>query len=284
MYIPGSIKKHFTLRMIALGPSFSETKAVDSTKDTWSIQYAWRHYKVDIAFVMDDQEWIRAKNHSFAHPIDIAQEMRDIKVPIYTAKKWEDVPNTVEYPINEILEHFKPCRYFMNSMSYMFALAIMEGYERIETYGIDLRYFNELGKKLPHHDNWLDETHCLAYWAGQAMGRGIEVVPSQRSSLMKPVKPGEPSLYGYEVSPTIQSQRDQILKQRKKVELKKEEKLLVFRPKPGEDVQEFMKRVQSGQEKPIGHTNAKLVEENVDEDKESEKAMEVQGVVNQPTS
>ena len=90
-----------TVRFIGLGPSCVDASPKEEGKDTWGIQYTWRHWKPDRIFVMDDQEWIKAKNHSFSVPIDVVKEMRDTNVPIYVSKKWEDVSNTVEYPINE---------------------------------------------------------------------------------------------------------------------------------------------------------------------------------------
>lgn len=255
------------LRLVALGPSCAEARWQEEGKDTWGIQYTWRNFKLDRAFVMDDEEWIKAKNSSFSIPIDIAEEMRNSKVPIYVAKKWSDVPNTVEYPINEVLEYFKPIKYFMNSMAYMIALAIMEGYQRIETYGIDLRYFGDLGNKLNYPDNWLDETHCGAFWAGVAMGRGIEFVTTKRSSLMKPVRPGDPNLYGYEVSPTIVAQRKEVLDKRKKVQKKEvKDQFQVFRPPSGMSQQEFIRLVETGAVQPI-----KTVEGTITEDTENIK-------------
>lgn len=271
------MKKNSVVRFIAIGPSCAEAPRVETEKDTFGIQYTWRQWKLDRAFVMDDREWIVAKNHSFANPIDIAGEMRGAKCPIYVAKTWPDVENTVEYPIAKILEYFKPNKYFMNSMSYMFALAIMEGYERIECYGIDLRYFNDLGDPMKYKHNWLDETHCLAFWAGMAVGRGIEVVTTKRSSLMKPVMPNDPSLYGYEVSPEIQKQREGVLSQRKKVELKQvSDKLAVFRPNPGESQKDFIRRIETKNATPIGYVNAKTWEDVAVTDKVEDK---VPGVV-----
>ena len=253
-----------TVRLVALGPSCAEARWKEEGKDTWGIQYTWRNFKLDRVFIMDDEEWIKAKNSSFSVPIDIAQEMRDAKVPIYVAKKWLDVPNTIEYPIKEVLEYFKPIEYFMNSMAYMFALAIMEGYERIETYGIDFRYFGDLGNELKYPSNWLDETHCGAFWAGIAMGRGIEVVTTKRSSLMKPVRPNDPSLYGYEVSPIIQEQRKEILAKRKKVEKKETKDIFqVFRPPKGMDQKEFIRLVETNAVKPIANVEAEMVDEVV---------------------
>lgn len=252
-----------TIRLIGLGPSCVEARRACDYADTWGIQYTHHHFKLNRQFIMDDEEWIKAKNFALSVPIDMVKEMREAKIPIYVSKKWPDVPNTVEYPIKEVLEYFKPINYFMNSIAYMFAMAIMEGYERIETYGIDYRYFGDLGNKLSFPDNWFDETHCGAFWAGMAIGRGIEVVTTKRSSLMKPVKPNDPSLYGYSVSDEIKRQRQIIMDERKRVELKQEpETLEVYRPPKGANMKEFMRQVELGNVKPIGNVQARLVDEN----------------------
>src|SRR3990167_6654630 len=270
MYIMVTNKK--TLRLIGLGPSAVEapTHTIGDGVEVWGIQYCWESFTLDRAFIMDSRDWIIAKNHSFSNPKDVVGDMCKAGIPIYFSKKWEDVPNTIEYPIEEIKANFP--HYFMDSFSYMFALAIHEGFERIELYGIDFRYFNELGeliwrpeagspwsdfiKKHPDWNfetfmmkqhNWLDETHCGAFWVGLAIGKGIEVVTSHRSSLMKPIHPQGVKLYGYEVSPLIEEQRKEILNRKKKIEIKQEPmRVGIHRPQPGEDKQEFLKRVRAG--------------------------------------
>lgn len=239
--------------MISLGPSAAEAPLKkENDVEVFGIQYTWKYFKasIDRAFVMDDEEWILAKNHSFDNPIDIEQEMRDFGKDIYVSKKWKNVLNTVEYPVDKIVDHFK-IKYFMNSIAYMFALAIYEGFERIETYGIDNRYFTDTGGKMNYNHNWLDETHCVEFWAGVAVGRGVEVVTTKRSSLMKPVYPGDPSMYGYELSPELKRQRDNILAKRERVKRKLEPTTLSFYRKP-EDMsyEELERKIAVGAIKP----------------------------------
>ena len=275
-----------TVQFIALGPSAVECPMTKPDHvERWGIQYVWENWTLDRAFVMDDREWIIAKNHSFDNPKDVVGDMVRAGIPIYVSKKWLDVPNTVEYPIEEIKSKFP--HYFMDSMAYMFALAIHEGFARIEIYGIDFRYYNELGELIwrpeagrpwkefmkDHPDwnyeefmkqqhNWLDETHCGAFWTGLAIGKGIEVVIPKRSNLAKPIFPGDPNLYGYEISPAITKQREGILSKRKKIELKQETmRVGQFRPQPGENMEEFLKKVRSGAVQPISYSDAKIWEE-----------------------
>ena len=281
MSSPNDMKK--TCRLLGLGPHSAAEAPFHTIGDgveVWGIQYTWEHWILDRAFVMDSPEWVIAKNHNFDNPKDVEADMRKFGRPIYVSKKWENVPNTIEYPIEEIKKEFP--HYFMDSFSYMFALAIHEGFKRIELYGIDFRYYNELGeliwrpeagtpwvefmKKNPDWNfetfmekqhNWLDETHCGAFWVGLAIGKGIEVVIPKRSSVMKPVHPDDPKLYGYEVSPSIEKQRAEILGRKKKLEPRK---VAVFRPQPGKDKQEFLQRVKLGQLTPSFYADVKVVE------------------------
>jgi hypothetical protein len=65
--------------------------------------------------------------------------------------------------------------YFVSSIDYMSALAVYEGFDRIEYYGVELREKTE----------WAMQKSGATFWAGVAMGRGIEVVIPTNSVLIK---------------------------------------------------------------------------------------------------
>ena len=105
------------------------------------------------------------------------------------AKKLADESNTPfigqdNYPLKEIIASFG-IDYFSNTIAYAIALAIYEGYEEIDLYGINL-------------DNLQEATHekdGIDFWCGFAKGRGIKVtVHGLRSQVMK-TKSG--LLYGF---------------------------------------------------------------------------------------
>ncbi len=62
--------------------------------------------------------------------------LRGINVPIYMQKRYDDIPNSIEFPLKEVVDKFG--NYFTNSISYMTALAIYEGYHEIAIYGVDM--------------------------------------------------------------------------------------------------------------------------------------------------
>ncbi len=88
--------------------------------------------------------------------------LRYCDVPIYTTMPIKESPNHRVYPIGAILPG--P---LCSSFDYMMALAILEGFDRIDLYGIALQ-FGTARERLMEHVS-------LAYWIGLARGRGIDV-------------------------------------------------------------------------------------------------------------
>ncbi len=110
--------------------------------------------------------------------------------PIYMQFKNDDIPDSAEYPLVDIQEKLlarlrrgkNTVRFFTSTFAYMLALAIHQGYQRIEIYGFEMGGLDEYGP----------QRECAGFWMGYALGRGIEVyLPPQCQLLMGP-------LYGYE--------------------------------------------------------------------------------------
>ena len=101
------------------------------------------------------------------------ERLRDIKVPIYMVEKHEDIPNSVAYPIDKMVAEFGP--YFTNTISYMLALAIWEGFREIHVYGVDMAVGSEYAHQRP----------SCEYFLGIAKGRGIKLHIPYQSDLLK---------------------------------------------------------------------------------------------------
>ena len=102
-------------------------------------------------------------------------------IPVFMQKPRAEVPLSVEYPIKRVVEVFGD--YFTNSISYMIALAIMEQYEEIGVYGVDMAQDSEYGHQRP----------SCEYMIGYARGRGIKVFLPKTCDLVK-----MRFMYGYE--------------------------------------------------------------------------------------
>lgn len=114
------------------------------------------------------------------HPVDKIPEDRikwyaEQPIPIYLQQLHPAVPKGMVFPRAEILERFGENAYFTNSISWMIALAMMEGMTHIEVYGVDMSTPDEYRTQRPN----------VEYWLGLAMGAGIEVKVAETSDLLK---------------------------------------------------------------------------------------------------
>jgi hypothetical protein len=101
---------------------------------------------------------------------------------IYMQDKYNDVPLSERYPLQEILDRYPTAkRYFTSSVAYALALAIYKGYTKIEVYGVEMETNTEYAEQRPG----------VAYWVGFANGLGIEVDFHSKSFFRAP-------LYGYD--------------------------------------------------------------------------------------
>ena len=93
--------------------------------------------------------------------------------PIYMQKREPDIPCSVEFPKDAIMEEFG--NYFTNSISWEIALAIYEGFSTIYLYGVDMATDSEYAYERP----------SVEYFLGWAKGRGINIVVPEKSDLLK---------------------------------------------------------------------------------------------------
>lgn len=92
--------------------------------------------------------------------------------PVFMQEKYDDVPNSVQFPKDEILsmlpnarQNGELIREVSCSPAWALAYAIYLGYKRIEIYGV------ELASNTEYHYQQAN----FKYWLGVAVGRGIEV-------------------------------------------------------------------------------------------------------------
>lgn len=106
--------------------------------------------------------------------------------PLYLLEPHKDIPHAIIFPKNEIFARFPTPsfhKYYTNSISWFIALALMEGFEHIGIYGVDMA----------QHEEYANQRPSCEYWIGVANGMGVSVYVPGESDLMKAGK-----LYGYE--------------------------------------------------------------------------------------
>ena len=111
--------------------------------------------------------------------------------PIYMQREVDDVPSSVSYPLrkiqNELINHLyrgeeKIKNIFTSTVCYEMALALYEGFERIELYGVELLSEGEYSY----------QREAMTFWMGKADSMGVEVwIPETCALLVTP-------LYAYE--------------------------------------------------------------------------------------
>ena len=124
--------------------------------------------------------------------------------PIYLQLPQPDIGTSVAFPRKDIQVTFAtskgPNRYFTCTVTWLIALAILEGFNRIELWGFELRNTNP-GSVYAY------ERPCFFYWVQQARDRGIDVFYQQAVQRL-PFLPGDPDsydgkLYGYSTKPEV---------------------------------------------------------------------------------
>ena len=105
-----------------------------------------------------------------------------LDIPIYMQYQTDEVPKSIGYPLHEVVaECFhnfrrgdKKVKYFTSTVAYMMGIAVLEKFERIEIYGIDMSDDTE----------YVKQKACGEWWIGFAMGRGIEIYTPDNCQLL----------------------------------------------------------------------------------------------------
>jgi hypothetical protein len=103
------------------------------------------------------------------HP-EILEVLNKFPGKVYMQDVYPQVPNSVRYPIEKVKEVFwmptmGDSLYATNSMGYMFALAYLEGYTHIETYGV----YMEADTEYKH------QRENLEFYIGYLHAKGVKV-------------------------------------------------------------------------------------------------------------
>lgn len=140
--------------------------------------------------MIDVQNTTNITRHFDIHSLDVIKTMpsgyfdylQGLTIPVYMQENFAEVPTSIKYPLEEILTMF-PRRYFTNSISYMIALAVYEGYTDISLYGVDMAVSGEYEHQRP----------SCEYMIGYCEGKGVNFYLPAESDLLKTL-----FLYGFE--------------------------------------------------------------------------------------
>lgn len=165
----------------------------------WAVGTAWiQHRYADLTVMMDDLKgpaWdeIRGIGPDGQRADEPRAEWEAVwhecPVPILTSRAYAEFPQTVEYPLEAILQTCKR-RYFAESITYAIAWAIQIGVKKLTFVGCDYAGVRPA------------ERAGCEYWIGRAEASGIEIAVVPGSSLLQtgPLDGKNrhvPGLYGY---------------------------------------------------------------------------------------
>jgi hypothetical protein len=134
----------------------------DAPKDNcWGVNIVMLRRPVAVGFDMHEEGKMN----------DVQIERRRQVIPWVTAQKIpvyaiDAIPDTtyIRYPIEKVVSRFKT-GYFSNAICYMIALALLEGVDKLNFYGVvHLRTHKEYATQKPGVD----------YWLGRANELGVE--------------------------------------------------------------------------------------------------------------
>lgn len=119
-----------------------------------------------ISASLDDVRWKR-----------LYDKLRDWGVPVVTAYPHPDYPNSVAYPLHEVVKATTgSMAYFNTTVAYAVALAIYEGFTDISLSGCDFTY--------PEKHAAESGRGCTEFWLAVAALKGIHIHIAPRSNLM----------------------------------------------------------------------------------------------------
>lgn len=189
-----------TVRIYGVARNLARTPPPIEGQEVWVANNPKSYYDIRLLRFRETHEWTRWFNlHSTewmlkTYPKGYAWYAEQTK-PIYLRDVDPTIPASVKFPREVLQAYFggpqmgSPGRYFTCSICWLIALAIYEGFERIEFYGLTLK-----DKPARSHDCYKFERPCFFYWVKQARDRGIEVTYPKEVQRI-PFEPGDPSTY-----------------------------------------------------------------------------------------
>lgn len=156
------------------------TKKPEKT-EYWGCNNVYKAREVDRLFIMHDiyaTQFNREKN--------LIKDINKKDFPVYTLGGYKELKNNILFPMEKVIQEFKTA-FFLNSISYMLALAIMQKPKNLVLFGVDMSW----GTGTEYMRN---EKGCIEFWLGMATGRKIRFQISAESTLLKRINRG--NFYG----------------------------------------------------------------------------------------
>lgn len=177
-----NFKDSDALVILAKGDSWRDGAkiAADLDCECWGLNDCERIPEMTMLFELHDWDK-RCKDYNPVH--------LETKLPVMMKERYPDVPNSVKFPMNALLEEFG-VHYYNNQVCQMLAFAIhTKRFKRIYLFGVDYAAVDRVEQEF--------ERPCTEFWIGFALSRGIHMFVAQQSTLMTYVGYHKGIVYGY---------------------------------------------------------------------------------------
>jgi len=173
--------------------------------EIWSIAWAYKYDVPRLDRLLEIHPiWMQARSQKpeYEKARTHWEWMKTATLPIYMLVKHPEVPMSVRYPIEKAMALVPPYRrkkVFSSSFDFLVALAIIEGFDRIEPYGFEMGSDTE----------YRYQREGAAYWIGYCDAKGIDLPLPENTRLLRN------KLYGYEGGSMIYRQDLERLKEQR---------------------------------------------------------------------
>lgn len=214
-----NIRDYKKVTIMGFAPSWTDTKFDDPDMEIWTLNEAYQLLEQAKVPVNRVGRWFEIHNpYSPSKNIEAHHKfLKELPMPLIMNKMYEEFPTCVEYPREEIKKYFNEnfiiddvgseFTEFSNSISWMVAMAIHEGYNEIHITGVDMA----------QKDEYAWQRSSCNFFIGYAAGKGIKILIPKTSELCK-----FPQDYGFNTD----NQTRIKMKSRKK-ELKDRKKMML---------------------------------------------------------
>lgn len=168
-------KKKTKLAIVGCSDSRIYAPFEDESWELWGVNNLFYHIKrwdkwFEIhQLTFDGKTYLRRGEKDFRGESvkDYLTHLGEMKTPIYMQKHWDEIPTSIAYPLNEVLEFFQTS-YFTNTISWMIALGIYQEFEEIGIWGVDMAVDTEYHWQRPSCE------YFIGYFDGLCKGKGLK--------------------------------------------------------------------------------------------------------------
>ncbi len=167
--------------IVGTAMSFKEAPYSDPSWEIWGLNDHWNLVpRATRWFESQDEEHCSKAACGHNKAMMRMDWFKKCPIPLYMNLHYDSAPMSIRYPLKQIKEWMSDMdrqgdNYFTNTVTYMIALALYEGFDRVHLYGVDMAVGSEFEGQRP----------SCEFWLGIAKGLGIELYIPDQSDLLK---------------------------------------------------------------------------------------------------